>query len=186
MTRIGEAVERLIREEMSSLDVRFTVLSAAAGLLPALVGNRLRTVLFRLAGLDIGHGSAIGGALKLQGEGRPASRLTIGKFCWINDGCMLDASAAISIGDHVGIGQSVAVITNTHNLGDSARRCGALTSAPVMIGDGAWVGARSTILPGVSIGHGAIVGAGSLVNRSVAPNTLVSGVPARFVRHLGP
>jgi acetyltransferase-like isoleucine patch superfamily enzyme len=54
----------------------------------------------------------------------------------------------------------------------------------VTIGDGCWIGARAVILPGVTVGAGAIVAAGSIVTRSVAPNHLVGGVPARPIRVL--
>jgi acetyltransferase-like isoleucine patch superfamily enzyme len=55
---------------------------------------------------------------------------------------------------------------------------------PIRVEAGAWVGACSTILPDTTIGAGAIVGAGAVVNADVAPNTLVAGVPARFIREL--
>jgi maltose O-acetyltransferase len=54
----------------------------------------------------------------------------------------------------------------------------------VSIGDGVWIGARTTVLPGVTIGSGAIVAAGSVVNRDVEADTMVAGVPARLVRGL--
>ena len=54
----------------------------------------------------------------------------------------------------------------------------------MVIKDGAWLGARCTILPGVTVGEGAIVAAGAVVHRDVAPNTLVAGVPARVVKEL--
>lgn len=53
---------------------------------------------------------------------------------------------------------------------------------PVVIGDDVWVGGRVTILPGVHIGNGAIIGAGSVVTKDVAPHTIVAGNPARFIR----
>jgi maltose O-acetyltransferase len=57
-------------------------------------------------------------------------------------------------------------------------------SAPITIGDGAWLGARSTILPGVTIGAGAVVAAGSVVIGDVAPDVVVAGVPAVVRRQL--
>ena len=55
---------------------------------------------------------------------------------------------------------------------------------PVRIGDGAWLASRAVVLPGVTVGEGAIVAAGAVVTRSVEPHTLVGGVPARLIRHL--
>ena len=54
------------------------------------------------------------------------------------------------------------------------------------IGKGVWLGARCTILPGVTVGDGAVVAAGAVVVRDVAPHTVVGGVPARFLRELDP
>ncbi|MDY7540915.1 DapH/DapD/GlmU-related protein [Cryobacterium sp. 5B3] len=57
-------------------------------------------------------------------------------------------------------------------------------SSKIVIGDGAWIGAGTIVLPGVAIGKGAVVAAGSTVTHDVLPNTLVAGVPARLVRQL--
>ena len=66
-------------------------------------------------------------------------------------------------------------------MGSAQRRAGELTTLPVTIDDGAWIGARSTILPGITIGAGAIISAGAVVNKDVPPNTVVAGSPARVV-----
>ena len=153
-------------------------------LLPPLVGNRLRTTLLRVAGVKIGGGTTVGGMFFVHGGRRPVTRICIGHNCWINDSCTLDASAAITIGDNVALGQSVMILTNSHELGPSENRAGSVIGLPVSIGDGAWVGARSTVLPGVTVGPGAIVAAGSVVNRDVEADTMVAGVPARLVRCL--
>ncbi|MDE7370423.1 MAG: acyltransferase, partial [Desulfovibrio sp.] len=58
--------------------------------------------------------------------------------------------------------------------------------APVTIGDHAWLGMQCIVLKGVTIGEGAIVGAGSVVTRDIPPRTLAAGAPARVIRHLGP
>jgi maltose O-acetyltransferase len=65
-----------------------------------------------------------------------------------------------------------------------SRRAGDLKAEPVTIGDGAWIGARATILPGVTIGGGAVVAAGSVVTRDLPANVLAGGVPARVIREL--
>jgi maltose O-acetyltransferase len=71
-----------------------------------------------------------------------------------------------------------------HEMGPSASRCGRLVAAPIEVGDGVWLASRVTILPGVAVGKGAVVAAGAVVTHDVAPDTLVAGVPARFVRDL--
>jgi maltose O-acetyltransferase len=73
------------------------------------------------------------------------------------------------------------ILTTSHKLGPSAHRAGKHDLLPVEIGDGAWIGARATILPGVTIGRGAVVSAGSVVNKNVPPNSIVAGTPARVV-----
>jgi maltose O-acetyltransferase len=176
--------EHDLREEVANFDLRFVICRLLIGFIPPLVGNRLRTKILRLAGVAIGHGTTIGGTLSVHGAGRPASRIRIGKNCWINDSCVLDASAPITIGNNVALGQGVMILTNTHLLGPSEYRAGPLVSLSVIVGDGAWIGARTTVLPGVTIGTGAIVAAGAVVNKSVAADTMVAGVPARLVREL--
>jgi acetyltransferase-like isoleucine patch superfamily enzyme len=174
------------REEVANFDARYVLARAITCLIPPLVGNRVRTRILRLSGLSIGFGTAIGGVFSVHGAGRPVRRVTIGRRCWINAGCVFDASYEITIGDGVAIGQDVMIITNTHVLGSSSYRAGPSIGEPVTVGAGTWIGARSTVLPGVNIGPGAIIAAGSLVNKSVPPNTLVAGVPAKFVRALDP
>jgi maltose O-acetyltransferase len=179
-------LQRDVREEVANFDPRFTFCRLLIGLIPPLVGNRLRTKILRWAGVAIGRGTTVGGMLSVHGGGRPASRVRIGTNCWINDSCVFDASATITIGDNVALGQGVMILTNTHELGPSDYRAGRLISLPVVVGDGAWIGARTTVLPGVTIGPGAIVAAGALVKNPVAANTMVAGVPARQVRALDP
>jgi acetyltransferase-like isoleucine patch superfamily enzyme len=111
-------------------------------------------------------------------------KLVIGRGCWINIGCVFDLGAEIRIGSHVSIGHDVLVLTQSHAIGPPRQRAFTMFARPVSIGTGVWLGSRSTVLPGVSIGDGAIVAAGSVVNEDVPPNTLVAGVPARIVRAL--
>lgn len=173
-----------LRDEITNLDPRFAVMRLASKALPALAGNRLRTALLRAGGLSIGRGTTIGGQLQVLGTGRAVGRIFIGSDCWVNTSCVFDASARISIGDRVGMGQEVMLLTNTHEMNDPRRRAGSLRSLPIDIGDGVWLGARCVILPGVTVGAGAVVAAGAVVSKDVPPDTLVAGVPARVVRAL--
>ena len=101
-------------------------------------------------------------------------------------GCYLELGDEIIIGNDVSFGPETMILTSTHdtNAGTPERRAVEVTCKPVVIKDGAWLGARCTILPGVTVGEGAIVAAGAVVHRDVAPNTLVAGVPARVVKEL--
>lgn len=106
--------------------------------------------------------------------------LHFGKRVFINSGCKFQDQGGIYIGDDVLIGHNVVIATLNHVM-DPDRR-GDITAAPVRIGCKVWVGANATILPGVTIGDGAIIAAGAVVSKDVAPRTVVGGVPARLLR----
>jgi maltose O-acetyltransferase len=174
----------VLREESQGIHPRLLLARLLMAPLPPHVGTRLRPALLRLAGFRIGRGSVFWGRPTITGPRDLGWRLTIGRYTWINDGCFLDLGAPITIGDRVALGMQVLIMTNSHELGGPEQRSGAVTARPVTIGDGAWIGARATILPGVTIGRGAVVAAGAVVAQDVPANTLVGGVPARVIRRL--
>lgn len=88
------------------------------------------------------------------------------------------------IGERVNFGPGVMTLSDGHEIGDRVRRAGQNETLPILIGDGAWIGAGAILLGGVCVGDGAIVAAGAVVTRDVAPNTLVGGVPARRIRDI--
>jgi acetyltransferase-like isoleucine patch superfamily enzyme len=110
--------------------------------------------------------------------------LRIGRSSFINARCHFDVTSPIEIGDRVALGQEVMIITGTHDTSDPACRSGAIVAAPVRVGPGAWLGARCVILPGVTIGEGAVVAAGAVVTQDVPPHTIAGGVPAKVLRSL--
>jgi maltose O-acetyltransferase len=172
---------RVIREELNQFHIRLLLLDILFAPLPLYVGGRVRSWLLRTTGFKIGHGTLIWGSPSISGNHNMYQHLSIGEFCAINIGCFFDLGADITIGNHVSIGHQVMILTTSHKLGPAERRAGELTTSPVRIENGAWLGARSTILPGVTIGAGAIVSAGSVVNKDVPPNTIAAGSPARIV-----
>jgi maltose O-acetyltransferase len=95
-----------------------------------------------------------------------AGRLTIGERCGFNIGCLLDLEAPVTIGNHVSFGHDVLVLTGSTERGPGA---------PVVIEDGAWIAARAVIMPGVTVGAGAVIGATVVVSQDVPPNTLIAG-----------
>lgn len=103
----------------------------------------------------------------------------------IGDNCLLSRDAYIRsgsiIGDHVALGPFVRLVTDTHQVGSARRRAGKATVEPIVIGDGAWIGAGTIILPGVTIGPGTIVGAGSVVTKDLPANCKAYGVPAKVI-----
>ncbi len=106
----------------------------------------------------------------------------IGKRVFINSCCQFQDQGGIYIGDDCLIGHSVILATLNHHLEPSLRQN--LDHAPIRIGKGAWIGARVTILAGVTIGEYAVVAAGAVVTKDVAPYTIVAGVPARLLRRI--
>ena len=106
--------------------------------------------------------------------------ITIGDNVFINSGCCLQDQGGIYIGDGALIGHQVVIATLNHEQ-DPSRR-GDMTASPVHIGKNVWIGAHATILPGVTVGDGAIVAAGAVVTRDVPPKTIVGGVPAKVIK----
>lgn len=103
-----------------------------------------------------------------------------GQRVFVNAGCKFQDQGGIVIGNDVLIGHNAVLATLNHGL-DPAQR-GDLLPAPIHIGDRVWIGANATILPGVTIGHGAIVAAGAVVTRDVPPLAVVGGIPARTLK----
>lgn len=110
------------------------------------------------------------------------SPVTIGKRCFIQQSCTFYGRGGITIGDDVFIGPKVNLITLNHDINPDNRD--ATYSRPIVIEDKAWIGINSTILPGVTIGYGSIVGANSLVTKDVPPMTVVGGNPAKVFKRI--
>jgi maltose O-acetyltransferase len=151
---------------------------------PKYSGNQLRARALALAGFDIGPGCGFFGKAIITGSGNIYERLKIGRNCWFNIDCLFDLGAQITIGDHVGVGHQVMFLTSSHTLGGPDQRYGPLVAKPIRIGQGAWIGSRCIILPGVTVAEGAVVAAGAVVTKDVPANVIVAGVPAVVVRQL--
>ena len=106
--------------------------------------------------------------------------ITLGKNVFINHACSFLDLGGITIEDDVLIGPKVNLITENHPLDPADRQ--ALLLQPIVIKRNAWIGAGATILPGVTIGENAVVAAGAVVHKDVAPNTIAGGVPAKFIK----
>jgi acetyltransferase-like isoleucine patch superfamily enzyme len=107
-------------------------------------------------------------------------RIRIGDRVFVNSGVVMFAAKAITIGNDVAIANE-AYLMDTDSHGVEGRP---VKEAPIVIGDGTWIGARAIILPGVTIGRRCLVAAGAVVSRDVPDDTLVAGNPAREVRGL--
>lgn len=182
-------------EEFGDFQLRLAIVSVVGRLIPSNSGGRLRATLLRLAGLDIGKGVVLAGMPRVLGHRNLRKMLKVGQGCWFNVGCTLEVRAPLTLGENVRFGPEVMILTLTHEIGpsvltddlehaDFTGRAGPLNPRPVSIGDNAWIGARATILPGVSIGAGAVVAAGAVVTKDVDSNTSVGGVPAVLLQQL--
>jgi maltose O-acetyltransferase len=177
-------VLRILAQEIRPIHPRYLLVQFFVSLLPHNSLSRFRTVLYRMGGFKIGHGSLILGKLTLTADRPLASMLSIGQGTRINSPFYAELNAPIAIGSHVAIGHHVVLITSDHDTGNALDRSGAIKTAGIIIEDGAWVGARATILPGVIVGRGAVVAAGSVVAHSVPANKVAGGVPARSFKTL--
>ena len=108
--------------------------------------------------------------------------IKIGKNVFINACCRFQDQGGIEIGDGSLIGHNTTIATLNHDFNPAKRQN--LTPRPVKIGKNVWIGSDCTILPGVEIGDGAIIGAGSVVTKSVPKNTIAVGNPARVIKEL--
>lgn len=104
----------------------------------------------------------------------------LGNNVFINSGCRFQDQGGIYIGDNVLIGHNVVLATLNHE--ENPLKRGNLIPSPIRIGNDVWVGSNATILPGVTIGNGAIIAAGAVVTKDVNENSVVAGVPARYIR----
>jgi acetyltransferase-like isoleucine patch superfamily enzyme len=144
--------------------------------------------------IEMGDNCCIRGTIMVY---RADSKVTLGNNVYIGPGTFIECVEQITIGDNVLISMNCNIIdTNSHSL-DSAERLGdtiewqkglsykdwnKVQSSAIHIGNKSWIGLRSIILKGVSIGEGAIVAAGSVVTKEVRSYTMVGGNPAAFIK----
>jgi acetyltransferase-like isoleucine patch superfamily enzyme len=133
--------------------------------------HRLRCALYRAQGMGIGTNTHVYGRLEV----RTPSQVNLGQNTTVGHDVILDGRGGLDIGDNVNLSSDVAIWTLTH---DPQARDFGTWAGPVRIESRAWLGFRSTVLPGVTVGEGAVVAAGAVVTKDVAPYAIVGGVPA--------
>ena len=104
----------------------------------------------------------------------------IGKDVFINACCCFQDQGGIQIGDGTLIGHQVVLATLNHDF--DPKKLKDIIPAPIQIGENVWIGSNSVIVGGVTIGDNAIIAAGSVVTKDVDANTVVGGVPAKFIK----
>ena len=135
----------------------------------------VRCALLRLFGARIGPGVVIKPGVRVKYPWR----LAVGDHAWIGEDAWIDNLDHVSIGAHACVSQGVYLCTGNHDWADPAF---GLIVKPIQIGPGAWVGARSTVAPGVSIGAGAILAIGGVAVKDIPPLEIHAGNPARFAK----
>lgn len=108
--------------------------------------------------------------------------ITVGENVFINACCHFQDHGGVTLGNGCQIGHNVVFATLNHGLSPEERPI--TYPAPIVLGKNVWVGSNATILQGVTIGENAVVAAGAVVTRDVPANTIVGGVPARFIRKI--
>ena len=111
-------------------------------------------------------------------------QIRVGARTFINFGLVALDVAAITIGDDVQIGPNVQLLTPTHPVAAEARRAKWEAAKPILIKSNAWLGGGVIVLPGITIGANAVVGAGAVVTADVPASVIAAGNPARVVRSL--
>ena len=156
---------------------------------------RIRNAFNSSEAIRIGSGSIIKGELLTFRHG---GKISIGDYCFVGEYSRVWSALSVRIGNRTLISHNVTIMDNlTHSLSPKKRHeqilhifngsfpdKDDLSEQPISIGDDVLIGCQTVILRGVSIGNGAIVGAGSVVTKNVPPWTIVAGNPAKIVRKL--
>lgn len=131
----------------------------------------VRKLFYRLMGARFG----VGCRLDMRQYFLDVKKIQMGMYSHVNQGCLLDCRGGLFIGDSVSISHRVSIFTGSHDLRTADFR---YVAKPVTVHDHAWIGGCATILPGVTIGEGAVVAAGAVVTKDVPPYEIHAGVPA--------
>lgn len=141
---------------------------------PLQPSSRVRVAALRKFGARIGANAIMRPRLRVKFPWN----LRVGDGCWIGEGVWIHNQGLVEIEDNVVVSQEAFVTTGSHDVYESMD----LVVEPVVIRRGAWITTRCMVLQGVEIGQNTIVTVGSVVNRSLPPEGLYGGNPARFIR----
>lgn len=139
---------------------------------------RMKRELLSSIGCQIGEGTTIVGPIECKGT------ITVGKNCWIGKNLKVNGNGSVEIGDNCDLGPEVTFQTGGHKIGRHSRRAGEGEVYDQHVGNGTWIGGRSTICNNTSIGDGCVIAGCACVVHDVPDNSLVGGVPAKLIRRL--
>lgn len=139
------------------------------------VGNGLKIRLLRRFGAKVGKGVLIKPSVQIKFPWK----LTIGDHCWLGEGVWIDNLDQVTVGSHVCLSQGVMLLCGNHNYKKSTFD---LITAPIILEDGAWIGARSLVSPGVRVGSHAVLAVQSVATGDLEPYSIYKGNPATKIR----
>lgn len=137
--------------------------------------SALRVWLLRLFGAQIGRGVVVKPSVHVKYPWR----LTVGDYCWIGEKVWIDNLDFVTLGNHVCISQEAYLLTGNHNYKSTAFD---LITKPIVIEDGAWVGARAIVCPGVTVRSHAVLTVGAVATKDLEAYSVYSGNPAIFIK----
>ena len=163
--------------------MRELIFLTLANHLPRLkISDRIRYKLLRLAGIKINGKCMIVSPVNIRPIGG-AKNIEIGRGTFINSDVRFGVpDGNVVIGNNVLIGARVSFETVSHSIEYTPGKMRTRTTGSIVVGDDVWIGSGVIIIQGVSIGRGAIIAAGSVVTKDVDANTIVGGVPAKFIK----
>jgi len=143
--------------------------------------NYLKKIVLVLLGAKIGKRVVLYPGIKLM----PANNLILGDDVDIAWGVVITANGGVSIGNRVMIGYGAKILSANHVIPDLPEKIffSGHVKKKVIICDDVWIGANCIVLPGVTIGSGSVVAAGSVVTKDIPNNCIVGGIPAKIIRH---
>jgi len=173
MTGRGSVLRKVMSYSWPALVIR-SAAAILAKVIAHLPGKAPRIIGFRMLGAKLGRRII----MYYGAEILAPQKLTIGDDCSVGFNVTFDARGGLTIGNNCNIASEAAIWSASHDVNSPDF---AYVSAPVVIGDRAWISFRAIVLAGVTIGEGAVVAAGAVVTRDVPPFAIVGGVPARVI-----
>ncbi len=167
-----EQIKEITKTALKTQDILQKLNSSAA------TQEEIREVIGKITGNKIDDSVEI----RLPIRSDYGANLKIGKGVFINSGVMFTDLGGIKLDDNVLVGPNATIISVNHPLDPQKRHT--VEMKPVFIDKNTWLGANSTILPGVTVGQNSVVAAGAVVTKDVPANTVVAGVPAKVMKRI--
>ncbi len=168
----GEIWRKIVNRMRSViLEIEVGILHLTGHLIPI---HWLRKLFYRMGGVKLGRGSTIHMGARFYDP----RNIVIGEDSIVGEGAVLDGRGQLHIGNHVDIASEVMIYNSQHDIEDENFKA---TTKSVRIDDFVFIGPRTIILPGITIGKGAIVAAAAVVTKDVPPYAIVAGIPAKII-----